>query len=46
MTTALIPIPENVIFWSNLLFNLDKPVVVTTEEFDSTVYTTIGGALT
>jgi hypothetical protein len=52
MTTALIPIPENATFWSNILFKLEKPVVMTADEFDmywplvSTVYTKIGGALT
>jgi hypothetical protein len=52
MTTALIPIPENATFWSNILFKLEKPVVMTVDEFDmywplvSTVYTKIGGVLT
>ena len=51
MTTALIPIPENASFWSDTLFMLVKPVVLTEDEFDmywplvSTVYTKIGGAL-
>jgi len=51
MTTSLIPIPENAIFWSDTLFKLSKPTILTADEFDaywplvSTVYTKIGGVL-
>ena len=48
MTTSLIPIPENAIFWSDTLFKLSKPTILTADEFDAywpLVSTKIGGVL-
>jgi hypothetical protein len=51
MTTALIPVPENAHLWSDALFKLEKPMLLSVAEFDlywpliSTVYTKIGGLL-
>jgi len=52
MSTPSVTIPENAAFWSETLFKLERPVMLSADEFDaywplvSTVYTKLGGALT
>ena len=52
MSASLIPIADDSIYWSSLLFDLTQPVLLTEQQYDdaywpliSTVYTKIGGLL-
>ena len=51
MSSSLIPIADDSIYWSSLLFDLTQPVLLTEQQYDaywpliSTVYTKIGGLL-
>jgi len=51
MSTSLIPIPDDTIYWSSPLLDITKPVLLTEQQCDAfwplmnTVYTKLGGLL-